>query len=328
MDGVSPDRVADLISLTPWKQDEVLRVFWVKVSSGGRELFSRALGRLLSSGERIVGVPVRDACFTNANELLSDMSRIFSQAETEISSLDYRASHVTIVVLVKDDIRLAQISSPIILPAWFPVRPGEETHFSVMDLFGTAEVALLNCPELRIEHVAKLTYDLEQALVAKLERSFAVSPSQVSEFLRTLTSDESLDVRSRILGYKRHIDGVVDARAYRPNAAQATTSMVTDLIRMVLRSSSRQLVDQIRKMGDALGLIGAHKLKPSFLGVSLRPKATLNDSQSNWHSVSVGLFQAYQMMNASAHAGDYGDDLAPGKRIPCCVIQSWQGERI
>jgi hypothetical protein len=306
MEGVSPERVAELVGQTPWKQGEVLRVFWVKVTSNGRESFSRELGRQLQSGERIVGIPVRDACFTNANELLSDMSRIFSKAEAEICSIDRSVTHVTIVVLVKDDLRLAQISSPIVLPTWFPVRPGAETHFSVMDLFGKAEVALLNCPELRIEHVAQLTYDLEKSLVAKLERSLATSPNLVSDFFRALVFNVSFSNQSRIIGYKQHITGIVDARAYRPNAAQTTVSVTTDLIKMILQSSSRQLVDKIKKIGDAQSLIGAPKLKPSFLGVSLRPKAVLSDSQANWHSVSVGLFQAYQMMNAAAHAGDYG----------------------
>ncbi len=304
MNILSADRVAELVHGITWKDDEVLRVFWLCVS-GPRDAMSRELSRSIET-EEIVSLVVRDRWFTNSNEVLSDMTRLFEQAKVQLQALaPRRPEKLTVVILAKSDLNFPQVSSPIQLPNWFPVRPGLETFFYLRDLLGVNEGGLLNSPELMVDRVAAQTHSLEEVLVSLLVQRADVHGPSVTAFLQRLTQKQDVDTRACIAAYEDHLRTVVDPRAYRPNASAATKSLVTDILKRVLDSSPPRLAEHAVALGKQV-VVGSGRIKPSYFGVALRPKIVMTDSEANWHSIMLGLYQAYQMMNAAAHAGDYG----------------------
>jgi len=304
MSELTSDRVVEAVSDIPWRSEEVLRVFWLCVH-GPRDALATSLSRSLG-GEEILGLVVRDPWFTNSNEVLSDVQRLFEKSKPLLQEItSRRPNRLTIIILLKKDLTFPQISSPIQLPNWFPVRPGLETYFYLTDLIGVNEGALLNSPELMIDKIAAQVYALEDVLVQLLGQKILHHRTSVTEFLKHLTKRSSIDVGIHLAAYRAHLTAVADPRAYRPNAAGGTSSIVTDFLTRVLDCSPPKLAENADGLGAQIEL-GGGRLKPSYLGVGLRPKRKMSESGANWHSIMLGLYQAYQTMNAAAHAGDYG----------------------
>lgn len=298
------ERALELISSIPWNSNEMLRVLWIRYSEGSRQKFADELTRSLN-GEAIVALILREPLFFSANAILSDLLRLFSENREALDRVkECEASRLSIVILSKDDFRLPQISSPITLPSWFPVHGGRETFFRISDLGFQAEVALLNCPESRIEQTAELVFDLEEVLVLRSRKLAESEPDKFKKFATTLHADNALDCASALSGYIKHIEGVQDRRAYRPNA-QPSSSLVSRLLRLTLNSTPKQLGEHAKIFSMAMGESTDSPLKPPLFAVMLRPAAPLDTGPANWHAISLGIFQAYQLMNGAAHAGDY-----------------------
>ncbi len=298
------ERALELISSIPWNPNDMLRILWIRHSEGSRQKFANELTGPLN-GEAVIALILREPSFFSANAILSDLQRLFSTNQEALEKIkEYKINRLSIIILSKDDFRLPQISSPITLPSWFPVHGGRETSFRISDLGFQAEVALLNCPESRIEQTAELVFDLEEVLVRRSRKLAESEPDKFKKFATTLHADNALNCASALSGYIKHIEGIQDRRAYRPNA-QPSSSLVSRLLRLTLNSTPKQLGDHARTFAIAMGDSADSRLKPPLFAVMLRPAAPLDAGPANWHAISLGIFQAYQVMNGAAHAGDY-----------------------
>lgn len=303
------DRVLELIQNIEFVSTEVIRVFWVQLTTLSRKAFADQL--LHSTGsDAIIPLIIREKSFTNANSVLSDLNKIIDANQDKFpESRDASLRRITIVLLSKDSFELPQLSSPITLPHWFPVLGGKETNFRISDLFQNAEVKLLNCPECRVEHISSLLYDLESSIVRRLEQIYAISPQSVNSFAARLlgTDPSATDGYAALTGYRSHLSTIVDKRVYRPTASDGHPSLVARMIRLVLRSSPKDLASHSKALADHIGDSQAISLlKPTIFCVLLRPTEKLTTPQRNWHSIFLGIYQAYQVMNGAAHSGDYG----------------------
>lgn len=304
MSVVDATRAIELISNAAWPADEVLRAFWIQVD-GPRDGMAQGMQKTLDR-EEVFTIVVRNDSFTVPNRILADMHQLLESNKDQLNALgERRPERLTIVVLVKENFTKAQIGSPITLPSWFPVRPGLDTHFFLTDLLGSPEGTLLNCPEARIDKVAELVFDLETVLVNELQSLNARSAPAADNFVAQLPSRSSQSASTMIARYRAHLTTVAAPRAYRPNAGETSNSLVSDLLRLFLSVN----VDDLARAAKILAVQlpkDSRLLKPPYLGVMLRPRVLLTTSGKNWFALLVGLYQAYQMMNAAAHAGDYG----------------------
>ena len=301
---VSPERAIQLISQASWLDNDVLRVFWLQVD-GSRDQMAESLRATLGR-EEVFAVIVRDDSFKIANRILADLNLLLESCREQLTQAkESRAQRVTIVALVKESFSKAQVGSPITLPAWFPIRPGLHTHLYITDLLGLANGTLLSGPEAQIDRVAELVFNLERALVDALQTLQTADPSRAAGFLGKLMDKSNIDVAQRIDKYRTHLNGIGLPRGYRPNASEATNSIVSDMLRLVL---SRSIDDtaKVAKQLDSHLPKGQRILKPSYLGVALRPRGAHAVGTRNWYALLVGVYQSYQVMNAAAHAGDYG----------------------
>lgn len=301
---VSAKRAIELISQASWLDDDVLRVFWLQVD-GSREQMAASLRTTLGT-EEVFAVVVRDDSFKIANRVLADINLLLESCRDQlVQAKESRAERVTIVVLVKEGFSRAQVGSPITLPAWFPVRPGLHTHLYLTDLVGLSNGTPLSGPEAQVDRVAELVFHLEHALLNALQTLQATDPSRAEGFLCNLMDKSTVNVAQRIDKYRAHLSSVGLPRGYRPNASEATNSIVSDMLRLFLSRSIDDTAKAAKQLGGYLPK-AARLLKPSYLGVALRPRGAHVVSTRNWFALIVGVYQSYQIMNAAAHAGDYG----------------------
>lgn len=302
----TPERIAELLNSISWKPSSALRVFWIRYSEGARvDLAERIIQP--NTNEAIVPLVVRGNGFSNANAVLSDVQQMFEINRSLLERFRKQTvQKVTVLLIGKNDFSLPQISSPIVLPDWFPVLPSRETYFHIADLGMSAEVALLDCAEARIEEISQFVYDLEFAIVDQLKCLSTANPERLQAFVDTVHGGATVPNSIACLqGYSEHLDSVIDPRAYRPNAAQDSKFLISRLLKLALNKSPKDIAASAKAISNCFNDGGYPKLKPTFFAAMLRPAAMMDGNTANWHSIIFAFYQAYQLMNGAAHAGEY-----------------------
>ena len=303
----SPQQVFELIRAVPWNSNSCIRLFWVRHAEGSRDAMAQQLWKWLER-EAVVPMVLRTAGFKDANAVLADAMELFEANRHRIEPLAADApERITFLILSKEELRLVNASSPIELPDWFPVRPATETYFSVNDLGQAAEVKPLNFSEARMDHVAELLFALELAICDKLAEICVTDPGRVALCVEALQPNgpKCVDVRETLSLFSDHLAGAGDPRAYRPNASDKSKFLAARIIKLVLGHPPKQLATTAEELGRNLHGSGSTSLKPTFFAVMWRPANKISVAATNWHAIMVAFFQAYQLMNAHAHAGEF-----------------------
>lgn len=301
----TPHRIFELLNGIEWRNGNALRIFWVRYSVGSRADLAENLRRT-AEGDAIVPLAVRGIGFCSANAVLADVHEIFVANKSEFDRIRSQSTQrVTVLLLAKDDFRLPQGGSPITLPDWFPVLPGRETFFHIADLGLAAEEKMLDCVDARIEQVSKLVYELESSIVARLERLMVRDRATLQKFMDTAHGGTVSDCAVCLSEYRQQLGSVLDPWKYRPNAAPDATSLISRLIKLTLNNSPKQLGAYAKTLASCFEDPGQTKLKPTFFAVMLRPAAKMHGTTANWHAIMLAFYQAYQLMNGAAHAGEY-----------------------
>lgn len=300
------DRVWELLQLVPWRENAVMRLFWLRYSEVRRDDFANSLATSVGN-EHVVAMVVRKHSFFNANAVLSDVIDLLEDNKAAIEALSGTGvEKLTILLIAREEFRLVQASSEIILPPWFPICADLERSFVISDLGQTAEESPLNCVEARTGSVSELLFAVESSMVTKLRDVQTADSTRALQFLRALQmpGQPPIDDTEPILdGYEAHVGSVSDPRAYRPSADGKY--LCARIIKLALNSAPKQLGERALAIAATMPNSGAMKLRPSFFAIAWRPSAPMTWAQANWHAVLVAMFQAYQMMNGAAHASDY-----------------------
>jgi hypothetical protein len=210
---------------------------------------------------------------------------------------------ITVVLLLKESFNLSQISSPVILPRWFPVQGGVETYLHISDLLWCAETELLSCSGAQIELMSSSLFELESSIVERLRQVSSVKAGKVRALLDTINQGGG-GAAAMLDSFSATLSSVKDPKGYRPNS-RAKNSLVSLVIAQVLKSSPDQLSSLAAKFKDAMADVSADHIRPTLFGIMLRPSSETPLATKNWHSLMLAIFQVYQLMNASAHAGEY-----------------------
>ena len=120
-----------------------LRVFWVTLSED-RDQF---VDKLLKARGNLPLVPVvlrRRGLFLDPNSVMNDVTTVISDARDDIISISKCAqehNHLDLLVLSRSELALAVTSSPLRLPEWFPVMPGQTVAAHIDDLTWSVHVS-------------------------------------------------------------------------------------------------------------------------------------------------------------------------------------------
>ncbi|WP_162236242.1 hypothetical protein, partial [Pseudomonas syringae group genomosp. 3] len=216
-------------------------------------------------------------------------------------------THITVVIISNESLLIPQASSPVYLPEWFPVLGGKEIFVRISDVFDSAELAPLNSEGARIEQLASLLFEAETLLVNRLKYQLTHQEGKVRGLIDSLRSDDGNQggsTASHIQKYEAHLAGVSVARAYRPGA-KSKFSLLSQLIYQAIKNSPDATAAFSKKLASALSITEMQKLKPSLFSVMFRPSITLTATEANCHVGILAFYQAYQLMNAAAHASEY-----------------------
>lgn len=298
--------IKGLINSIPWEDNTRIRVLWLKSEGKSRSELASNIREITEA--TIFPIILRGNLFLTSNALMADLATLISANEREFRELQsISLSHLTIVIISADALAIPQASSPVYLPDWFPILGGKEVFVRILDVFDTAQLAPLNGAGARIELLASLLFETEKLLVTRLKHFSAIQEGKVRALIDSLTSEGESNggsTDSHIKKYEAHLDSVSIARAYRPGA-KSKDSLLSKLIYQVIKSPPDTAAALSKKLAAALCLPNMTKIKPSLFGVMLRPTATLNTAEANSHFGIIAFYQAYQLMNAAAHAGEY-----------------------
>jgi hypothetical protein len=296
--------IKSLINGIPWEEGASIRVLWLKADGVSRT----QLAEEIKSDEEHAILPVilRSALFISSNALMADLAKLISQHEDAFQALkEIQFTKLTIVIVSNDRLSLPQASSPVCLPQWFPILGGREVIVRISDVFDTAELEPLNGESSRIEQLASSLFDIESALVSRLEAMVKLDDRAIRSLIDTLNKDEpAASVPTALAMYKLHLSDVKVPRAYRPGA-KSKKSLLSKLIYQVIKSSPDGAAAFSKKLACALGYSQSIQIKPSLFAVMLRPSVSLTVAETNCHFGILAFYQAYQLMNAAAHAGEY-----------------------
>jgi hypothetical protein len=149
----------------------------------------------------------------------------------------------------------------------------------------------------------------EASLVQRLERSVSEDPRRLDglwnriALLRDLSQDRE-GLQERLGAYRRHVDEVFDARAYRPTT-KAAASLLSDLLLLVQKSSPDQLIGLATALAGAIAVTDRIDTRLPLVAILLRPTQQVAGRVRFAHSLLATLYGGYQFLNASAHASDY-----------------------
>jgi len=295
--------ISNLLGTIEWGASTGIRLFWIKIAQGSRDALAEAL-RKVEGAELIAPIVLREPLFLSANAVMSDFSKLLESNKKVFEGLKVSGDQkITVILLLKENFNLSQISSPVVLPRWFPIMGGIESYLHISDLLWCAETELLNCPSAKIELMSSTLYDLECGIVERLRQVSIVKPGKVRALLDTINPGGG--GTDAMLGtFDAFLKSVIDPNGYRPNST-SKSCLMSLIFNHVLKSSPDQLSSLSTKFQEAVADNSVELLRPTLFGIMLRPSNKTIVATKNWHSLLLAAFQVYQLMNASAHSGDY-----------------------
>ncbi|MFJ4135650.1 hypothetical protein [Pseudomonas cyclaminis] len=298
--------IKQLINNIPWKDGAAIRILWLNANGKSRSELAETI--MHRQGHIILPIILRSNLFLTSNALMADLATLISGNEKEFKALKgVEFTHISVVIISNESLLIPQASSPVYLPEWFPILGGKEIFVRIADVFDTAELAPLNSEGARIEKIASLLFEAEILIVNRLKHQIAYQEGKVRGLIDSLRSDDENtggSTTSHIQKYEAHLAGVSVARAYRP-AAKSKASILSKLIYQVIKNSPDATAAFSKKLASALSITEMQKLKPSLFSVMLRPSIALTATEANCHAGILAFYQAYQLMNAAAHASEY-----------------------
>jgi hypothetical protein len=215
---------------------------------------------------------------------------------------------VCIVIVARGPLRVPQLSSPVMLPGWFPAIGGQTVTCLIQDLWAVASVPC-NAPEVKIGELCSLCFEVEGELLECISRHHAAERRD-SDRLHQSFRDCDLAGGSMASFLELVATGrsrILDPSSYCPSA-RAGDSILAWVLRYVGRSSPEKLHKGGRALWEAVGGSNAACAPPQVPLVTLFPRPTTQIAADiAWaRNMLVALYAASQLTTAAAHADSYG----------------------
>lgn len=301
-----PDAIVEAIRESRRREARPLNVFWVRVGAD-RDGFAGDLEGE-STTLAVVSHVLRTVRFVDPNSVMQDVAEILNCVRDEIQNLADVAREqkgVDLVVISRKELRLADTSSPIVLPDWFPVAAGQQATVRIEDLTWTASVALSD-QATALDDLRRLLHEVDKALLLRLRASRQRDHRKTQALLELVFDDAvkpgALDEELDRIG--RTLNEVRNPTSYRPSVSHDPT-----VVGRLWAHSSQTAPDKLPKAAKALArALGEGSLgdRPSLAAVLQRPPPRVLDASDQWcFELIVTLRTACQLATAAAHADDY-----------------------
>ena len=314
---LTPDNVLEEIKRRHKRSDDPIKFYWVDVSTeaggGDRQQFVRLLHERAGS-HPLRAVILRTPGFMDANSVMNDLADVLEGCKRDLLDDDMRRrigrrGYLDVALIARRPLRLAVTSSPLVLPAWFPVRAGQEVTARIDDLTWTTRIPL-SAPEAGVDELRRLLYELEHALLGRLRLVAEADPDRRLQmaFLDRIRakSETGLGVGELFEVAGRDLQSVRNPRDYRPRSTGPT--VISRLWRATIERPSAALCKLAESLAKALQVapesIGGHA--ESLVAVLGRPTSPIRDPAVRWaFDIVLSVGAACQLATAAAHADAY-----------------------
>ena len=315
METINPTYIVNEIVQRRRREKRALRVLWIEVKFGRRE-FARELRKERGRQPIVPYVLEGKSLFTDPNSIMSDINEIVEEAgvRKEIEELHSVASEnggIDLVVISRRSFRVADGSSPAVLPTWFPVCGGEEVVAEIDDLTWSSSLSLKDAEVdvLKIGELSMFLYAVDRALVNRLQKTLesrgqngvmglwckirhkeTCPPSLTKRFL------EEIDSR---------LSKIDDPRSYRPSTRPRNWTVAELLWYNGSTSTPEELPAVAKALAGAIG-VKVSGNRATLAAVLGRPTNPIADASEAWYfALLVTLRCACQLTTAVAHSGGY-----------------------
>ena len=244
-----------------------------------REAYATSLDRELSR-DSVVVLVIRDMRFTNPNAILDDFVELVTQNREKCERrLAASSEKCAFVLLSRTELAIPQISSPVVLPDWFPMSGGTVLSMRIEDLTWTAD-ASLNAPEAKINELCEGLFDLEGALLGRIEQVRATDHRKMTRFLELIRREDGEKLIDIIAGAAEHLAAVTTPGAFRPSLRDAR-SLIARIWAVVQHRHPEQMRPPSIALAEALDLPDMIRLdwRESISSVLRRPSGGEADTR-------------------------------------------------
>lgn len=279
--------------------------YWYRVI-GDRHAYAAELVAEVKS-EPVIVLQVRDIRFDNPNALLDDLIALLERNRETCRRMiaDGSTDRCAVIVLARTELNLPQVSSPVQLPDWFPVRGGFVVYTRILDVTWVATTAL-NCPEACVPDLCGALYRLEKALIARLADTHKRDKAATNALLDYIRSDSSEGFLDLLASARESIDSVTNPDAYRP-----TLKGAQGVVSRLWRCAQTQNPDSLGRVGKALATalqlpVEASWPDDTLVSILRRPTNRIEGLERRFtFNLITTVATAAQFTTAAAHADDY-----------------------
>ena len=301
---VTPDTVVEAIRESRAQAPQALSVLWVTIPTG-RDDFAQDLKRLRGNLALVPHV-LRTGGFVDPNAVMNDVSTVLDRARRDVQALNEAARDrrgIDLVIVSRTALSLADTSSPIELPDWFPVKAGQTVTVRIDDLTWSASVVLSD-EAAELDDLRRILCDVDRALLNRLQESQRLGrPTQSLWDQMGLESTAGGDIDEELGKIGKTLKGIKNPTGYRPSVSKNPT-VVGRLWAHANRTAPDRLPRAAKALAAALGTVDVPE-DSSLAAVLNRPSRRI-DANVRWClALIVTLRTACQFATAAAHADDY-----------------------
>ena len=308
---MEPGTIVEEIRRSRVRDSRPLSVFWVCVSVRRGDV-ARDLRRLRGALALVPHV-LRTGGFVDPDSVMNDVSDVLNRAKDDIQALNEVAREqegIDLVVVSRRELSLANTSSPIELPEWFPVRPGQTAPVRIEDLTWSAAVALSHGAS-GLDDLRRILYEVDKALLARLRASRERDRRRTQSFLDLVLSGPAAGggvgeelINEELERVRRTLEAVRNPTGYRPSVSKNPT-VVGRLWAHANQTAPDGLLKTAKALAKALD-VGETDDDESLVAVLNRPSNRIDGMGVRWaFGLIVTLRMACQLATAAAHADDY-----------------------
>lgn len=307
----TPARLCEVICSHPVTLSHRVIAFWYQLNEG-REQYAAEIKRLRGALPVVPLLPRKPMAFLSPNSILADLRALIDDAKSEFESLTAPGmdKSICLVILSRSRMDLPQITSPMVLPSWFPVCPSHEIQIVIVDVLSSTR-GPLNSTESKIANLHFSLYQLDKSALRMLKRS---AFSSRSALLRCILP--SRDSQSDFMNaYEKFLDGIDDPYCYRLSGKN-TPTFCGRLLHSAYSENPSGIRTKAIQLGKALPLAvlpQSHNLSrlnfdgpESLVAAIMRPMPPLPDYSARLaFSLLVSIYAASQFITITAHSAEY-----------------------
>ena len=292
-----------------------LNVFWVTVSADRDDLVRKL--KKVQNEIPIVPWILRSSGFSDPNSVMNDVIDILNQAREDIEVITQTATRwncIALILLSRRELKLAVASSPILLPDWFPLAPGQTITARIDELTWSVSVPISDKVS-GLDDLRRLLYEIDDALIQRLEVSLIVDHKNVQSLWSQICREDDGKIVIELHKAKSELHKIQNPTGYRPSTMSPT--VVGRIWYKVNRTTPDQLLKIARSLAQALDLEnGTDYDDVPLISVLNRPSNPIVNSYERWSfGLIMALRGACQLVTAAAHADEYG-------RYPVYLLRS------